>query len=84
MKINNFSAGPSKIPNEVINTIKGSIENFNNLGYSILEISHRSSEFLDIVNNSKILFSQLLNIPSNYEIVFLQGGATFQNSFLHF
>ena len=82
MKINNFSAGPSKIPNEVINTIKGSIENFNNLGYSILEISHRSSEFLDIVNNSKILFSQLLNIPSNYEIVFLQGGATFQNSFL--
>ena len=82
MKINNFSAGPSKIPNEVLSSISNDIKNYKDLGYSVLEISHRSNHFEQIVNDSKKKLIDILNIPEEYEIVFIQGGATFQNTFI--
>jgi phosphoserine aminotransferase len=82
MKLNNFSAGPSKIPVQVIRTIAEEINNYKNLGYSVLEISHRSNIFENIVNSAKEKLVQILEIPDDYDIFFLQGGATFQNTFI--
>ncbi len=82
MKLNNFSAGPSKIPVQVIRTIAEEINNYKNLGYSVLEISHRSNVFENIVNSAKEKLVQILEIPDDYDIFFLQGGATFQNTFI--
>ena len=69
MKINNFSAGPSKIPNEILENISKDIINYNELGYSVLELSHRSSLFEELVNVSKSKLSKILNIPDDYEIL---------------
>jgi len=82
MKVNNFSAGPSKIPNTVINQVSKDILDYQNLGYSVLEISHRSKVFEEILDNVKAHLYELLKIPDNFEIFFLQGGATFQNTFI--
>tara|TARA_B100001113_G_scaffold286251_1_gene241644 strand:+ start:1067 stop:2125 length:1059 start_codon:yes stop_codon:yes gene_type:complete len=82
MKINNFSAGPSKIPDSVINKISQDILNYQNLSYSVLEISHRSNVFENLLNETKNHLRSLLQIPKNFEIIFLQGGATLQNTFI--
>ena len=82
MKVNNFSAGPSKIPNSVIKQVSKDILDYQNLGYSVLEISHRSKVFEEILDNVKAHLYKLLKIPDNFEIFFLQGGATFQNTFI--
>ena len=82
MKINNFSAGPSKIPESVINKISQDILQYQNLNYSVLEISHRSKVFEDLLNETKNHLKNLLKIPKNFEIIFLQGGATLQNTFI--
>ena len=82
MKINNFSAGPSKIPESVINKISQDILQYQNLNYSVLEISHRSKVFEDLLNETKNHLKNLLQIPKNFEIIFLQGGATLQNTFI--
>lgn len=82
MLINNFSAGPSKLPESVIEDISKDIIDYKTLGYSVLELSHRSEEFSKIINKTKDYLTQFLNIPSNFEIIFLQGGATFQNTFI--
>ena len=82
MKINNFSAGPSKIPESVINKISKDILQYQNLNYSVLEISHRSNVFQDILNETKNHLKNLLQIPKDFEIIFLQGGATLQNTFI--
>ena len=82
MKVNNFSAGPSKIPNTVVNQVSKDILDYQNLGYSVLEISHRSKVFEEILDNVKAHLYELLKIPENFDIFFLQGGATFQNTFI--
>ncbi len=82
MKVNNFSAGPSKIPQIVLEEISNDILEYSTLGYSVLEISHRSDIFENLLNETKTYFRKLLNIPYNFEIIFLQGGATFQNTFI--
>jgi len=82
MKVNNFSAGPSKIPNTVVKQVSKDILDYQNLGYSVLEISHRSRVFEEIIDNVKAHLYALLKIPDNFEIFFLQGGATFQNTFI--
>ena len=58
MKINNFSAGPSKIPQTVAGSISKDIINYKDLGYSVLELSHRSKEFEEILNNTKKTFGK--------------------------
>ena len=82
MKVNNFSAGPSKIPDTVVNQISTDILNYQKLGYSVLEISHRSKVFEEILAKVKSHLYELLEIPENFDIFFLQGGATFQNTFI--
>ena len=82
MKVKNFAAGPSKIPKEILNEISNDVIDFRNLGQSVLELSHRGEVFENILNESKKNLHKLLNIPNNFEIIFLQGGATFQNTFI--
>lgn len=77
-KVHNFSAGPSILAQETIqNCIKG-IENFSGTGLSVLEVSHRSKEFVAVVDETKALIKELLQVPENYEILFLGGGASMQ------
>ena len=82
MKINNFSAGPSKIPQKVLDQLAKDIIGYKDFGYSVLELSHRSHEFDEILQDTKKNLVNILNIPKNFDIIFLQGGATFQNTFI--
>ncbi len=74
----NFYAGPAILPLEVIKKAQEELLNLNGIGLSILEISHRSKDFDDIINTAKDKIRNILNIPDNYSILFLQGGASFQ------
>lgn len=74
----NFYAGPAILPLEVIKKAQEELLNLNGIGLSILEISHRSKDFDDIINTAKDKIRKILNIPDNYSILFLQGGASFQ------
>jgi len=82
MKKYNFSPGPAKLNSSVIETINQNILEYENTGISILEISHRSDSFDEILSKTKENLSNLLTIPKNYKILFLQGGATFHNTFI--
>ncbi|HLN22077.1 MAG TPA: 3-phosphoserine/phosphohydroxythreonine transaminase [Bacteroidales bacterium] len=78
MKKHNFYAGPSILPQYTIEkTIEG-IRDFAGTGLSILEISHRSKEFVACINDTMALFKELLGIPSGYHVLFLGGGASLQ------
>lgn len=78
MKKHNFFAGPSILPQFTIEeTIKG-IQNFEGTGLSVLEISHRSKQFVAVVEEAQNLFKELLKIPEGYSVVFLGGGASTQ------
>ena len=81
-KIFNFSPGPSKLPQSVIDKVEKSVNNYNNSGKSILEISHRSIEFEKILNEINNNFYELFNLPKDINILLLQGGATYQNSLI--
>lgn len=78
MKKYNFNPGPSILPQETIDNTIQAIKNFSNTGLSLMEISHRSNEFQFIINETIVLFKELLNIPNNYSILFLGGGASLQ------
>jgi len=81
MKVHNFSAGPSILPNSVIKEASKGILNINNSGLSLLEISHRSKDFIDIMDKATSLALKLLNLENKgYKALFLQGGAS--NQFL--
>jgi phosphoserine aminotransferase len=84
MKKHNFFAGPSILPQFTIDeTIKG-IQDFEGTGLSVLEISHRSKQFVAVVDEATSLFKELLNIPDNYSVLFLGGGASTQFLMLPF
>ena len=82
MKKHNFSAGPCILPSSVLEKASKAVINFDNLDLSLLEISHRSDSFQEILKGTKSNLKKLMNIPSNYQILFLQGGATFHNTFV--
>ena len=78
MKKHNFYAGPSILPQYTIDkTIEG-IKDFAGSGLSVLEISHRSKEFVACMNDTIALFKELLEIPAGYHVLFLGGGASLQ------
>ena len=81
-KVYNFSPGPSKINEGVIKEVKKSIENYKDTGKSILEISHRSKDFEEILDGIDQNFQNLFELPNDFKILLLQGGATFQNSLI--
>ncbi|WP_348666119.1 3-phosphoserine/phosphohydroxythreonine transaminase [Arsenophonus symbiont of Ornithomya chloropus] len=81
-KIYNFSAGPAMLPVEVLQRAKQELCNWNGMGVSVMEISHRSEEFLEIVEQAEENLRVLLKIPKNYKVLFCHGGARGQFSAL--
>ncbi|GAL64681.1 3-phosphoserine/phosphohydroxythreonine transaminase [Algibacter lectus] len=79
MKKHNFSAGPSILPQSVLLKASEAIVDYNNTGLSLIEISHRSKEFVDIMENARALALELLGLEGKgYKALFLQGGASTQ------
>lgn len=79
MKKHNFSAGPSILPQEVLKKSAEAVIEFNNSGLSLLEISHRSKAFVDVMENARSLALELLGLEGKgYKALFLQGGASTQ------
>ena len=79
MRKHNFSAGPSILRNEVIKSTSEAIIELNNSGLSLIEISHRSKDFVEIMNKARLLALELLNLENKgYKALFLQGGASLQ------
>ena len=78
MKKHNFYAGPSILPQYTIENSAAAIKDFAGTGLSILEISHRSKEFVAVMDEAQALFKELLNIPDGYSVLFLGGGASTQ------
>lgn len=78
MQIHNFSAGPCVLPKSVMAKAAESVVNYNNSGLSIIEMSHRSKDFVEVMDKSNALVKELLNVPEDYEVLFLQGGASLQ------
>lgn len=74
----NFGAGPCILPKEVFQEASQAVVDFNNTGLSILEISHRSKDFEDVIVETERLVRELLNVPRGYSVLFLQGGASAQ------
>src|SRR5476649_456086 len=74
----NFGAGPGILPHEVLKQAAEGVLNLNGIGLSILEISHRSTEFEAILNEAVSLVKELFNVPAGYSVLFLQGGASTQ------
>ncbi|HHT64909.1 MAG: 3-phosphoserine/phosphohydroxythreonine transaminase [Caldicoprobacterales bacterium] len=77
-RVYNFSAGPAVLPLPVLEKAREQLVNTNDSGMSVMEMSHRSSMFLDIINEAEKLLRELMNIPGNYKVLFLQGGASTQ------
>ena len=78
MKKYNFNAGPSILPREVIEQTAQAVQDFNGIGLSILEISHRSKDFQSVIPEAEALFKELLDIPEGYSVIFLGGGASLE------
>jgi phosphoserine aminotransferase len=78
MKKHNFNAGPSILPRIAIENSAKAILELNGSGLSLLEISHRSKDFQAIIDEAVALFKELLNIPPNFHVLFLGGGASLQ------
>ena len=74
----NFSPGPAVIPNDVLLEAQSEFLEFNNSGMSIMEMSHRTDLYSSIALEAKKDLIDILNVPENYEVLFLQGGATHQ------
>ena len=78
MKKHNFSAGPCVLPKEVLKEASQAILNFNNDNLSLIEISHRSKPFMDVMKKAIALVKELLEVPEGYSVLFLQGGASLE------
>ncbi|MFD0793877.1 3-phosphoserine/phosphohydroxythreonine transaminase [Mucilaginibacter litoreus] len=74
----NFGAGPGILPQEVFKQAAAAVLDFNATGLSLLEISHRSPEFEEVLNEAVALVKELFNVPEGYSVLFLQGGASTQ------
>ena len=77
-RIHNFGAGPAVLPIEVVEEVAASLPNILGSGFGLLEISHRSDVFQGIMNNAINSIRRILKIPDEYEVLFLQGGASLQ------
>jgi phosphoserine aminotransferase len=77
-RVYNFSAGPAALPLEVLETISNDIPDWNGTGMSVMEISHRSKEFVELAARCEANLRELLSIPDSYSVLWTQGGATMQ------
>lgn len=78
MKKYNFGAGPSILPQEVMKVTADACVEFQGMGLSLMEISHRTKEFQAVMDEAQALFKELLNIPEGYSVLFLGGGASLE------
>lgn len=78
MKKYNFGAGPSILPQEVMKATSDACVEFQGMGLSLMEISHRTKEFQAVMDEAQALFKELLNIPEGYSVLFLGGGASLE------
>lgn len=76
MKKYNFNAGPSMLPREVVEQTAAAVLDYNGMGLSLMELSHRSAEFKPILDEARALLKELLDVPQGYEVLFLGGGAS--------
>ena len=77
-RIYNFSAGPATMPVEVLEEIRDEMLNYRGTGMCVMEMSHRSKAFQQIADEAEADLRKLMNIPDNYKVLFIQGGATLQ------
>ena len=77
-RVYNFSAGPSMLPLEVLETAANEMLDYGGSGQSVMEMSHRSKEYDAIIKEAEADLREIMNIPDNYEVLFLQGGASTQ------
>ena len=78
MKKYNFGAGPSILPQEVMKATAAACVDFDGIGLSLMEISHRSKEFQAVMDEAQALVKELLDVPAGYSVLFLGGGASLQ------
>ena len=77
-RVYNFSAGPSMLPEDVLKTAAAEMLEYGTSGQSVMEMSHRSKEYQAIIDQAEADLREIMNIPDNYEVLFLQGGASTQ------
>lgn len=82
MAVWNFSAGPSKLPTEVLEQAAAEMMDWHGSGMSVMEMSHRGAEFTQICDEAEDDLRKLLNIPEDYAVMFMQGGATAENAII--
>ena len=81
-QIFNFSAGPAVLPKGVLQRAQAEMLDWHGSGMSVMEMSHRGKEFTSILEKTEADFRTLLNIPSQYKVLFLQGGAIAENAMI--
>ena len=79
-RVYNFSAGPAALPLEVLETIKRDLPDWLGSGMSVMEVSHRGKDFVELATRAEATLRELLKIPDDYSVLFPQGGATLQMS----
>lgn len=77
-RVYNFSAGPSMLPVEVLEKAQKEMVEYASSGMSVMEMSHRSKDYEEIINGAEALVRELMNVPDNYKVLFLQGGGSSQ------
>ncbi|MBP3578668.1 MAG: aminotransferase class V-fold PLP-dependent enzyme, partial [Lachnospiraceae bacterium] len=77
-RVYNFSAGPAVLPEEVLKEAAAEMLDYNGTGMSVMEMSHRSKAYEEIIQGAEQDLRDLMNIPDNYKVLFLQGGASQQ------
>ena len=77
-RVYNFSAGPSMLPLEVLEEAQKDLLDYKGCGMSVMEMSHRTPEFEEIIAGAESSLRRVMNIPDNYKVLFLQGGASTQ------
>src|SRR5512135_898257 len=80
MRVFNFSAGPAVLPEDVLRTAASEMLDWHGSGMSVMEMSHRGKEFIAIHEKAQADLRELLAIPANYKVLFLQGGAIAENA----
>ena len=78
MRVYNFSAGPSMLPVEVLEKAQAEMVEYGKSGMSVMEMSHRSKDYEEIIFGAEKLVRELMNVPDNYKVLFLQGGGSSQ------
>ncbi|HOO71929.1 MAG TPA: 3-phosphoserine/phosphohydroxythreonine transaminase [Spirochaetota bacterium] len=77
-RVYNFSAGPAVLPESVLKKAASELVEYQDSGMSVMEMSHRGKHFEKIINDTETVLRDIMNIPSNYKVLFLQGGASLQ------